>query len=775
MHRLLRVFLALLLAVTWSGAAGAQVGTIAGRVVSATTREPVVAAQLRILDVDRAASTDSAGRFVLRDVPVGIRRLEVRRIGFAPVVRGDIPVSAGRAAELEIALAPVAASLGAVTVRPSYFPASADPSAPVSTQTLTAEEIRRAPGVQEDVVRAASVLPGVSVIDPVANGIVVRGGGTAENLYVVDGVEVSSINHFSTPGNTAGVLSVFPVALVSEASLSAGGFGARYGDRTSSVTTVALREGSRAEHSAQATLSATGLGLIAEGPLGDAASFIVGARRSYLDLLFSALGLPFVPTYTDLTAKVVASPSRRDRVSAFVAGAVDRIGVDATTADNRYDLSRAALPAQDGYFSGITWSRALARGRWATTLSHAWTRFDVSQSDSGSATQAPEAVFRARATEGETGLRTEVAWQRGESFALDGGVSGKYNERLRYDVRVPGEFRTDAAGAPQPLAVDTSFRALRGAAWVQAATRPLARLRLTTGGRVDAWDFLDVRARLAPRASAAWTIDERSTLTLAGGRYWQAPPLAWLVGDPTNPGALRPFRADQVVLGWQSTPRPALRLQVEAYAKRYANYPARAFRPRAVLQPTGTDVTTDVPLGLEPIRSVGTGRAWGIEAFAQKRLTDVPVYWLLAVGANRTRFVALDGIESRGAFDLPLAVNGQLGWRPNRAWELAARLRAGSGLPTTPFIESGPDAGSLDYARYDAGPRLAPIFSVDVRADRRWTLGERGQIVAYLDVQDATARRNESFPVWNQRKARVERQLFAGFLPSIGITWERRL
>jgi hypothetical protein len=754
-------------------ASGAQSGTVAGRVVSAATQEPLGTARIRVPGTSAESESDSTGRFVLRGVPVGVRRLEVRRIGYTPVVRTDVVVSAGRAAELTVELQPAAARLTGVTVTPRYFSTVPAVSTPVSTQTLTAEEIRRAPGVQEDVVRAIAILPGVSVTDPVANSVVVRGGGSAENLYVVDDVEVPSINHFSTPGSTSGVLSVFPVSLVSEASLSAGGFGARFGDRTASVTTVSLREGSQERRATQLTLSATGVGLVAEGPLGSGASYIVGARRSYLDLLFRALELPFVPTYTDLTLKVVARPSSRDRVSAFVAGAVDRLSLDPKTADDRYDVSRLATPQQDGYFSGLTWQRVLSRGLVSVTLGRSWARFRVAQSDSGTAARAPAVVFRTDAEEGETSLRADLSYRAAEWLTIDAGNIVKRAGRLRYRVVLPGEFRTDAGGIPSPLRVDTAFTAARNATYLQATAQPRTWLRVTGGARVDAYAFLDDAVRVGPRGALIVTLDEASTISLSGGRYWQAPPLAWLVGAPDNPRTLRPFRADQAVLGWQRTLRPAVKVQVEGYVKQYGQYPVRLNRPRAVLQPTGTDATTDVPLGLEPLASSGTGRAWGVEAFVQKRLSEVPVYGLLAVSVNRTRFRALDGVESRGAFDLPLGVSGLAGWRPNERWELAARLRTGSGLPTTPYVTDGPAAGSLDFTRYNAGPRLDPFFALDVRVDRRWSLRTRGQLVAYLDVQDATARRNETFPLYDQRTGRVERQRFTGLLPSIGLTWER--
>lgn len=749
-------------------------GIVAGRVVAAGSRAPIADALVRVIETAVAGRTDSTGRFVLRGVPVGIRRVEVRRLGFAPRVRPDVAVSAGRAAELEIALEPAPTAMQAVTVRPSYFPALPPPSSAVSTQTLTTEEIRRAPGVQEDVVRAVSVLPGVSVTNPVANDIVVRGGGPAENLFLVDDVEVQSINHFSSPGTTGGVLSVFPVSLVADATLSAGGFGVRYGDRTASSTSITLREGSRERASTQLTFAATGVGAIVEGPLGRRGSLIVGARRSYLDFLFAALDLPFVPSYTDLTTKVVFRPTTRDRLSFFFSGAVDRVKLVNESADDRYENARTVVPRQDSYFSGLGWQRTFARGVLTTTLGRTWARLRTTQQDSGSTMQAPQTVFAAEATEPETSLRTDLTLEAGERLSLELGNVAKYADALRYRGLLPGEFRTDAAGTPRPLDADTAFSAFRNATYVQATLRAAGPFRISAGVRTDYYGFLRDEVRVAPRGALTWITGEGSSVTLSGGRYWQAPPTAWLVGDPGNAGRLLPLRADVAVLGWQRTLRPDLKLQLEGYAKRYAEYPVRLFRPRAVLQPAGAaDASVEVPLGLEPLASEGTGRAVGAELFLQKRLSETPWYGLVSLGVNRTRFTGLDGVESRGSYDLPFSMNALAGWRPNQRWELATRLRSGSGLPTTPYITTGPQAGALDYARWNDGGRLAPTFQLDVRVDRRWTLGGRGQLVTYLDVQGVNGRQNESYPIFDRRTGTVQRQRFVSFLPSIGVTWER--
>jgi len=513
--------------------------------------------------------------------------------------------------------------------------------------------------------------------------------------------------------------------------------------------------------------------VIVEGPLGASSSYVVGARRSYLDLLFRLADLPFIPSYTDLTFKAVSRPSPRDRLSVFGVGALDRVTFDDATADDRYENARVLGPTQDRYIAGVSWQRTLARGVVTTTLGRSWARFTAAQRDSGSTTSAPQPVFQSEATEGETSLRADLTYQAGPAVTLETGVIAKYASTLRYAARLPGTLRRDTAGTPRPLDIDTSFAAFRNATYAQATAQLARRVQLTGGLRADYYAFLGDAVRVSPRGALSYAFDDASALTLSGGRYWQAPPTAWLAGDAGNRETLRPFHADQAVLGYQRLLRPDLKLQVEGYVKRYRDYPARLFRPRAVLQPAGTDdATADIPFGLEPLVSAGRGRAWGAEAFVQKKLSGVPVYGLATVSVNRTEFRGLSGDAVRGAFDLPVTANALVGWRPNPRWELSARARGGSGLPTTPFVTAGAEAGTLDFARYNAGERLAPFFALDLRADRRWSIRREQQLVTYLDVQNATGRRNETFAQWDPRTRSIEQPASLGVLPSVGVTWE---
>lgn len=741
-------------------------GTITGRITEAIKETPVSNATVRVVGQEAATQSDSSGRFTLRGVRLGIVTIEVRRLGFAAVTKGNIAVSPAKPAEVAVVLRAIDLQLEAVTVRPEAFPAQMAVSTPVSTQTYDAEEVRRQPGAQEDVLRAVSIAPGVGVTSGGRNDLVVRGGAPFENLFVVDNIEVPNINHFGSQGSTGGPVSLVNIRFIESASLSAGGFGARLGDRTSSATTLTLREGNRERVAGELNVAATQYGAVLEGPLGKTASFFVNARKSYLDLLFKAFGFSFLPSYTDATAKVVWRPTTRDAVSFLTIAARGSISFDNSTDSGRVSNSQVLSPTQNQYFSGITWKRLLGNGVATTTLGRTYTRYVTAQRDS---LLVP--ILESRSTEGENSLRTDITWLAGRGVEIETGTIFKYASDLRFDATLAGFTRRDAAGVPRPLRVDTSFTALRNGTYVQATWQAQPRLRLSVGARNDWYGFLNNAVRFSPRASASFRVDDLTTFTLAGGRYYQAPSYIWLVGDAQNAARLKPFRADQAVAGVTRLVGSDTKVQLEVYGKRYADYPARRFRPQAVLSPNGfDDATTDIPFGLEPLESTATGNAFGIELFAQKKFGASPFYGQLSTSLNRTRFTAINGTASRGAFDTPVIANGVLGWRPNAKWEVATRIRGATGLPYTPFVAAGALAGTLDFTRYNS-ERVATFFAADLRVDRRFVM-RRTQFIAFIDLQNFTNRQNAEAPQWNPRTRSPNTNTGIGLLPSIGLNFE---
>ena len=81
---LLAVPLALLVSLAlFTAPAVAQTGTIEGRVTTASSGDPVQGARVALVGTNVGTQTDDDGRFVLLNVPVGTRRLQVLLIGYA--------------------------------------------------------------------------------------------------------------------------------------------------------------------------------------------------------------------------------------------------------------------------------------------------------------------------------------------------------------------------------------------------------------------------------------------------------------------------------------------------------------------------------------------------------------------------------------------------------------------------------------------------------------------------------------------------------------------
>ena len=743
------------------------VGHLDGRVIAAITERPLVGASVELVEIGQTATTDSMGTFELAEIPVGVYQLRVRALGYAPVVSPNVVVGSGKPLNVLIRLNPVVVRLQAIEVRPSFFqqPTELSPS----VRSIGADETRRAPGTQEDVVRSVSLLPGVGVTSGGRNDLVVRGGAPYENLFLVDGIEVPNINHFGSQGSTGGPLSLINIDFVQRTDFSAGGFSAKYGDRTASLTSITLRRGQAERLSGELNLSATGFGALAEGPVGSSTTFLAGVRRSYLDLLFKAAGFSFIPAYVDFQVKTTTQVDRNNSISFLTIGALNTVQFTNDNADDRYDNSRILAPEQKQYFGGIVWKRLLSDGVLSVTLGRTFSRFKTIQTDS---LDPPQTVFRNLSDEGDNSLRVDLVQQLTPRMELNFGNVVRYASRLRYDIVLDGRYRLDGQGSERPFTTDTNFTALRNATYVQASLQASAAVRAFAGARLDYYGFLHNTVRVAPRLGFRVRLTPEVALNINAGSYYQAPSFIWLVGDSANSQRLRPIKSDQLVLGFEAEPRADTRLQLEFFFKRYRDYPARLFRPQAVLAPAGfEDVTTDIPFGLEPLSSEGKGRTYGAEFFAQKRLSSIPVYGLLSLTLSRAEFVSLDGIERAGSYDGRFLSNLVVGWRPGRGWELSGKFRAATGLPTTAFVEQGAAAGRLDFTQYNGGPRLPTFHALDLRIDRRWSF--RGiQLGTYIDVQNVYGRANVTSFEWNYRIGMPEPNSSLGVLPTIGIDLE---
>ncbi len=738
-----------------------ETGVITGVIVNHATGEPLPSANIRIVGTQFGAATDTDGRFTVRQLPVGTYEAKISLVGYEPVIISDVVVASGRSVELAIELTQTSVDLEAVEVTASYFRRDSD--SPVSVQRLSNEEIRRAPGGFEDVVRAVSVLPGVAQAQPGRNDLVVRGGAPSENLYVVDNVEVPNINHYGTQGSGGGPLSYIDLDFVRETSFSTGGFGVRYGDRLSSVLTIDLKDGRKDRIGGKATISATQFGLNVQGPIADGGTFVVSARRSYLDLIFKAAGFSFVPEYYDFLGRATYTPDKSNSLRFLFIGAIDDVNFLNSSADDRFDNSRILGTAEKQYMSGLSWRHLFGSGFATVTLGRSFVRYNGIQRDS-----LLRPIFTNVSREGETSLRGDIVLQIARPTELSFGVQARRLDCVT-EIALPGYTTTfgDTINIPK---LDASITGAKVSGYVQVSHRFLDHFDLVAGLRGDYFSLLEKTLYVAPRGALTYEFSDLTSMSVSAGMYYQSPSSLWLATDPLNRG-LRAARVDQYIVGAEHLVRADVKARIEVFVKRYSDYPASAVRRYLVLANTGggyagTNDNFD-SYGLGPLVNGGRGEARGVEFLVQKKLSEIPCYGLVSLTLSSTKFRALDGVERPGSYDQPVILNVSGGYRLDERWEFSAKFRFAAGQPYTPFNADG----TQNTTAYNSD-RMKSAHSLDVRVDRRWNFNG-WNLIAYVDIQNIYNNKFSGAVRWNARDRTVENDDSAiGILPSIGVSGE---
>jgi hypothetical protein len=155
----------------------------------------------------------------------------------------------------------------------------------MSSAVVAIDQVKKMPAFlgEVDVLKVLQLLPGIKSSEG-STGLYVRGGGPDQNLILLDGVPVYNASHLF------GFFSLFNADAINHVELIKGGFPARYGGRLSSVIDIAMKEGNMKELKGEASIGLISAKATLEGPIKkDKTSFIVSARRTYLDAVAEPL------------------------------------------------------------------------------------------------------------------------------------------------------------------------------------------------------------------------------------------------------------------------------------------------------------------------------------------------------------------------------------------------------------------------------------------------------------------------------------------------------
>ena len=187
---------------------------------------------------------------------------------------------------------------------------------------------------------------------------------------------------------------------------------------------------------------------------------------------------------------------------------------------------------------------------------------------------------------------------------------------------------------------------------------------------------------VTPRASSAIRLAEHSGLHASFGEYAQLPPFVYLTAWPQN-YALHPIHARHIVAGIDLYEGSRGRVGLEAYQKKYRDYPVSTEYPTLSLANL-VDTLGQQFLWL-PMASRGTGLARGVELFGETHV-GARVFVQANIAYARARYAALDGVLRPGNFDFPVVMNLAGSYNLNRHYEGSWRYEYSSGRPYTPYL-----------------------------------------------------------------------------------------
>ncbi|MEL0011738.1 MAG: TonB-dependent receptor, partial [Bacteroidota bacterium] len=287
----------------------AQNGDLRGTITDSKTGEALFGATVFLENTNLGAATDADGAFVIRNIVPASYNIRISYIGYAPKILFNVVVRSEGNALLNVALESSDTSLEELVVTVNPF--TKLETTPLSIQNLSQEEIASYPGGNNDIAKVIQSFPGVSgSVAGFRNDVIIRGGAPNENVYYLDGIEIPTINHFSTQGSAGGPVGLLNVSFFEGVTLSASSFAASYDNTLSGVLEFDQRNGNTRKFVGNFRLGSSESAFTFEGPLfkGDNeeanTSYILSVRRSYLQVLFKAIGLPFLPDYWDYQYKV---------------------------------------------------------------------------------------------------------------------------------------------------------------------------------------------------------------------------------------------------------------------------------------------------------------------------------------------------------------------------------------------------------------------------------------------------------------------------------------
>ena len=604
---------------------------------------------------------------------------------------------------------PAPLQLEKIVVTPGRFTIYEGASARIA---LSKQEIERFPLIDNDVMRAAHIFPGVASSD-YSTRFSVRGGEKDDISVRLDGMELYNPYHLQDFG---GAVSLIGLDLVQNTNLLIGGFPAEYGEKMSGVFDITTRTPNTEKLTANFGVDLINAAATLEGPLTEKGSWLVSARRGYIDLILGLIDIDesYNPQYADLYGKFIyqLTPTDTLTLNGLYGWDKNRIRMDDmdNNLDARYDNTTAWAKWRhtfgDSYWTDIFVFGGFSRQERTTGVA------DIDNRDFRFLGTKAEAT--ANIAERHT-LRSGLTWRR---------LTAAYT----YDV----QERQPGINVYKLIRADIDARGSEIELFLQDEWQLHTKLALNAGGRYLYQFYRDAgvqRYEVGPRVALAFK--PRTDLVFRGawGIYHQP---VHLMGIPVEDGIQTVGRAERAthhILGVEYTPTPRFLLRVEGY---YNTYRELVGRLREFGRQNQVFTAPD------------SGDARGVDVFMTHVLSD-RLTWTLGYAYGIAEEIA-DQTERFRQHDRrhSLAISSSYQFAPT--WHLYVSWRFHTGEPRTPLTHveiQQPDGSILCDRQFGDihAARMPAYHSLDFRITKH-SSSQRFEVSWYFQILNLYNRAN---------------------------------
>jgi len=589
--------------------------TISGTLKDASTGEDIIGARITALEVPGKGAITNTYGFYSFTLPKGTYTIQYKSLGFMiQEVKVDLNQDIVKNLELETE-AKVTDVVYITTEREDENITSGE----MGVEKISMKDVETIPVIfgEKDIFKTMQLMPGVKSAGEGNSGFYVRGGGSDQNLILLDGAPVYNASHL------LGFFSVFNSDALKDVKLYKGGAPAEFGGRLSSVMDIRMKEGNSKQFSFSGGIGVIASRLTIEGPIvKDKGSFIISARRTYADVFLKlskndALNKSILYFY-DLNAKANYRFGKKDRI--FLSGYFGR---------DKFGFS-------DQF--GFDWGNSTGTLRWNHIYSDklfgntsvVFSNYNY-KIKFGGGTETFEIGSQIQ----DINLKEDFDWY------INSNNTFKFGINLIHHTFKPGEIETGEGISFELNDIENRF-SLESSAYIQNEQKIKKRMVLIYGLRFDNFtqigpgdfytynlegDVIDTATfedwkpvksynGLSPRISMSFIINEKSSVKASYGRTYQflhlisnttssSPTDIWLPSSSN----IKPEIADQFAVGYfRNFKDNTYEFSAEVYYKAMQN---------TIDYRDGAEVTLNPTVEGELL--YGIGRAYGAELLFRKR------------------------------------------------------------------------------------------------------------------------------------------------------------